>query len=500
MLANVSSSQVLSMPQLPPAETCQRIKIATQILKILGVILMSAGIGAFTAGLQVPAIALAVAGAVSLLLGFELGKKGASSHVSPAPVPNNNVGIPPIQVPTPSIPPTSAGLSAELSTAIGRISAVEPLGSEKLEEHLCGAMVGQAVGDALGLATEFLTKAEAQALFHGKVLELSNPAFAIGRPAIFAQGGFTDDTEQACAIVRAIDQNQKHPEKPLAICFAEQLHHWLHHGLDSFHGQYNTAEVAPLNGARDVGILTRQVLTQKSFLEEPQRTALEVWVARGKNSATNGAVMRTSVVGAIYFRDLATVVEKSILFASVTHADPRSIASAVALSVAIALFLQGHKSPSAVMQHAQEIALVVLCEEMQKKAPYYSKEDLARLTLEYSQGLKDHLAGTWDSLQLAGRGIGYTYKCIGAAFCALRRAVELKEQNDPEPFRTVIQEVVEEGGDADTNAAAAGALLGAYLNLENIPDSWCELNDNCWDVLEQNVVLTLNLYQMEQAL
>ncbi|WAR25846.1 hypothetical protein MAR_011550 [Mya arenaria] len=65
----------------------------------------------------------------------------------------------------------------------------------------------------------------------------------------------------------------------------------------------------------------------------------------------------------------------------------------------------------------------------------------------------------------------YTYKAVGAGFWALR-------QKD---FRQAIQAIVLEGGDADANAAVAGALLGCKLGLDAIPRSWMEpLKHRAW--------------------
>jgi ADP-ribosylglycohydrolase len=39
-------------------------------------------------------------------------------------------------------------------------------------------------------------------------------------------------------------------------------------------------------------------------------------------------------------------------------------------------------------------------------------------------------------------------------------------------FEELTVDLVVEGGDADTNAAAACALLGAYLGYANLPSHW----------------------------
>lgn len=51
--------------------------------------------------------------------------------------------------------------------------------------------------------------------------------------------------------------------------------------------------------------------------------------------------MRTSILGTMQYHDLPKVIENTKNACKVTHADPRCIASCVAVTVAIALMLQG---------------------------------------------------------------------------------------------------------------------------------------------------------------
>ncbi|HEX2583396.1 MAG TPA: ADP-ribosylglycohydrolase family protein, partial [Chlamydiales bacterium] len=503
---------------------CPVKKIALDALKVLGLVLMAAGVGCFIAGLQAPAISLLVTGVASLVLGFVLQnieEKDSGESSAPALSKQNlNSGAAisedaavnrgadqpdPLNAPmkpetpqtvstgslkAPSIDSTNQALRAKIAS----IPVLPVPERGQVVDKLAAATMGQTLGDALGLATEFKSKAEAKALFQGQALELGNPAFSDEAWAgQFPRGGFTDDTEQATTIIRAIDQHQKHPEKPLEIHFAEQLHHWLKNGLDSFKGQYISNEPEPIQGCRDAGNLTRTVLSHPDFQKNPLEVARRIWAL--SKPASNGSVMRTSVVGAIYYQDLTAVVEKTVLFARVTHADPRSISAAVALSFAIALLLRGHYSVEEVTNHSLDVARIVLRAEMERNAAFYRGQNLEDLVEQYSRDLETHIRGTWDTLNLEESDkIGYAYKCMGAAFCALRRAEELVSQRHAEPFRTVIQEIVEEGGDADTNAAAAGALIGTYLGSWSIPASWVGgLNENSQAVLQENEAMIKRL-------
>jgi ADP-ribosylglycohydrolase len=80
-----------------------------------------------------------------------------------------------------------------------------------------------------------------------------------------------------------------------------------------------------------------------------------------------------------------------------------------------------------------------------------------------------------DELQM-----GYVYKCLGSAVLLLRRAIQ-QVSSAPvavgmvakaQLFEKLIIQLIMEGGDADTNGAAAGALLGAFLGYANLPSHW----------------------------
>ena len=82
-------------------------------------------------------------------------------------------------------------------------------------------------------------------------------------------------------------------------------------------------------------------------------------------------------------------------------------------------------------------------------------------------------------LQLDEReAIGYVYKTLGAGIVLLRTAIrKVAESNgslllQATMFEELITDLIMRGGDADTNACFAGALLGAFLGYEALPDHW----------------------------
>lgn len=97
-----------------------------------------------------------------------------------------------------------------------------------------------------------------------------------------------------------------------------------------------------------------------------------VWEGSGKFLAPNGGVMRTSILGTMQFHDLEKVIENTKNACKVTHADPRCIASCVAVTVAIALMLQGKHIKNNGEYDVDEIT---------RKAHDYGQEEL----LEYKE-------------------------------------------------------------------------------------------------------------------
>ena len=89
-------------------------------------------------------------------------------------------------------------------------------------------------------------------------------------------------------------------------------------------------------------------------------------------------------------------------------------------------------------------------------AKQYDERIVPFVDLAYHEGL--------DSLCLDDeKSMGYTLRTLGAALWAYWHATSYKEG---------ILKIVLSGGDADTNAAVAGAILGAKFGICHIPEEW----------------------------
>ncbi|XP_006814457.1 uncharacterized protein LOC100372011 [Saccoglossus kowalevskii] len=255
-------------------------------------------------------------------------------------------------------------------------------------------------------------------------------------------GDWTDDSDQMILILQSLVDNsgQVNPTD-----FAYKLLNWTTNGFRDLGD----------TGGLGIGTTTYKVLSHSVFRNNPKQAAHEVWSSSGGYLAPNGAVMRTSILGIHQFEDIEMVKENTVKICETTHADPRCIASCVAVTTAIALMLQGKH-----LRHCGEYDVEMIVKDSFRHAKDYLKN------CSYIDELQRYM-NTCDirSLRLDEPGkIGYTYKCLGAGFWALR-------QTD---FRRALTSIVKEAGDADTNGAVAGALLGCKLGYNRLPRSWKE--------------------------
>ncbi|XP_077984457.1 ADP-ribosylarginine hydrolase Tri1-like [Glandiceps talaboti] len=313
---------------------------------------------------------------------------------------------------------------------------------EELLDRVRGTIYGNCAGDAIGLLTEFMYKTQADWWF-GKEKELNYQMKERLKDerhqSRWKTGDWTDDSDQMILILQSLLDNEG---KVIPTDFAEKMRKWARQGFK---------ELGDLGGL-GIGATTSRVLGDARFLTEPHVVAHNVWVESGRFVAPNGALMRTSILGIHEYEDIDKVIENTLAICKVTHADPRCAAACVALTTAIAMMLQGkHRG-----RNGEVLVPVVI-----KKS--YSKAK-KRLAWGQRKELKKYMNETdITKLKLDEHNkIGYIYKCLGAAFWAFK-------QDD---FRKALTAIVMEAGDADTNGAVAGALLGCKLGYDKIPPSW----------------------------
>jgi len=328
--------------------------------------------------------------------------------------------------------------------------------------RILGMIYGQALGDAFGLSTEFMDERTVHATFgtdNTKMIPFPVTKYMLKTPHSrrWLSGDWTDDTDQMLLIIRSLLNNDM---KVVERDFARKLYDWMREGFPECGD----------NGGMGIGATVYSVLTHHKFLDDPVGVAQEVWEKGGRNLAANGAVMRTSILGAVDSEDLNKVIQNTTKICNVTHADPRCVASCIAITVPIALILQGrpidtHEQVLAILEEGRTEALNAL-ERLNAEKQWIDEFN------EYFD------APSIDALRLdESSAIGYTYKCFACGIYALRN---LSDPNYNKDYKLLFNEIAFKGGDSDTNLAVAGAMTGVYLGLDKLDKEWIKAFPHAW--------------------
>lgn len=295
----------------------------------------------------------------------------------------------------------------------------------ELEDRFIGVLFGQAVGDALGLGTEFMTKKEVDWHYPNGLTQYEQIIQDAHRKR-WKQGSWTDDTDQMTMILDSLLETGAVNVSDIARRF------------------WNWAFVANGEG---IGMTTYKVFTYPDFIANPHNAAHIIWEESNYHIAANGGVMRTSVMGLWDFQNANKLPANVEAVCRITHADPRCIGSCVIVATLINELVKGRTANQSLYD---EMIAIANCYD-ERIEPFITlalqANDIAELDLDNEHSM------------------GYTLKTLAAGIWSLAHA---------ESFAQGITAVIQEGGDADTNAAVAGALLGAKFGLSAIPKQWIE--------------------------
>ena len=286
---------------------------------------------------------------------------------------------------------------------------------ERLLDKIKGTIYGQAIGDALGLGTEFMDDYDMAWKYPNGLTHYSE-IYQDRHRRRWEIGDWTDDTDMMLCIANAIIKDKGVNLTTIAQNFKD----W--------------ANGVPMG----IGANTYKVLMFGDYVDKPHDVSKKVWEMSRYHSAANGGLMRTSIVGL-----LPTDVEQSAAdVCRLTHYDPRCVGSCVIISELIHAHVYGKLIPT----YDQMIAIGKRYDE---RINEYIQ--LSRYVDINSLGLQEESS------------IGYTLKTLAAGLWAYWHA---------ETFKDGLLAVVRAGGDADTNAAVACSILGAKFGFNAVPSEY----------------------------
>jgi ADP-ribosyl-[dinitrogen reductase] hydrolase len=232
-------------------------------------------------------------------------------------------------------------------------------------------------------------------------------------------------------------------------------------------GTWGTIAGQPTDDSEMALMLARMLLKQRRYSSEEARKAYVFWLnsspfdrggtvsagLRGRpnqESQANGALMRISPLGVFgYNYDLERVSEFAQQDAALTHPHPVCLQANALFAMAIAETIGTWKNAQQIYELTKERAT-----EMKVEAPLM-------------KAIVDAATETPGDYR---RQQGWVLIAFQNAFWQLLHAKTLQEG---------VVDTVMRGGDTDTNAAIAGALLGSVYGRDAIPEQWVEKLLNC---------------------
>lgn len=288
---------------------------------------------------------------------------------------------------------------------------------ELMRDKMCGCLYGQAIGDALGLGTEFLNKPEVQKYYPNGLSRYENIIQDAHRSR-WAKGAWTDDTDMMLCILNGFENGGFNIHK-----VAQNFKNW--------------SDGEPMG----IGAHTFKVLAMGDYVEKHDDCSRLWWELSRKTSAANGALMRTSVVG-LAAKD---VEQQAIDICKLTHYDPRCVGSCtIATSIIHALVWENRELTYNEIKSIGDKYDNRIAEWIDLA---YQNEDISALDLDESHS------------------IGYTLRTLSAALWCYWHVSSFEEG---------LLAVVNEGGDSDTNAAISCAILGSKYGYDSIPQYYIE--------------------------
>jgi ADP-ribosylglycohydrolase len=300
------------------------------------------------------------------------------------------------------------------------------------QDRALGALSGLALGDALGMPTQSMSR-ELIAARYGPITTLLDGApdqpIAPGHPA----GSITDDTEQALLLAQLLIEGAGRVDP---MMFAEALELW--------------EEDMVRRGSVDLlGPSTKRAIERLRAGESPEQA--------GRDGTTNGAAMRIAPVGiAVPATDPAGLLDLVVQASRVTHNTGLGLAAAAAVAAAVSAGVGGADLPDAL-------------DEAERAAEAGGR--LGHWTAGGSIAARIRWARRWVRGMSRARLADAVADVIGTSVASQESVVAafaLAEGLGADPAEA-LRTAAGLGGDTDTMAAICGAILGARHGMAGLP-------------------------------
>lgn len=275
--------------------------------------------------------------------------------------------------------------------------------AKSIKEKVYGAIFGYAIGDALGIGTEFMSRSEV-ARYYPKGLTDYSQIIRDAHRSQYKRGECSTDTKIVAVQLQSLIDNGKIDYQDVARCYREL---------------YEVENV-------DLTTNLRWVLSQPDYTKDPFAAAKRVWGIMKKFEASNECLGRAFFAG-IWNEDLD---ESMIKYCRLTHVHPRCEAASAVIAHMAASLMWDDK--------------VATYEDIVATAKKINPDSVRYVQAAYHGTLSDLDLDDADTFWFVRKAMA----------CALWAVWHTKNPTE------TLYAIIAEGGDADTNASLSYGLLG----------------------------------------
>lgn len=338
-------------------------------------------------------------------------------------------------------------------------------------DKLIGCILGAAVGDAMGAATETRTMEMIQRDFGGWVRTILPPpddCFAKGKPAGIVTDDFSLAYHTALRLLECRGNVTDEVARKCLISWSEDEYYF------SLAGPTTRASVLALKGTPAV---------------DP-----DAWLACNNHRATNGAGMKIFPAGLIHPGDLDKTIDDAITLCLPTHTSDAALSGGCAIACAVSAAMCPEATLDKVLEAGIYGAKNGLMEGRRRGTPCASPSVEKRIRLAIDIGNE---AASWENamVQLSdiigtGIPIADSVPCVFGILAATRS----------DPLLGIIAGV-NIGNDTDTIATMTGAIAGALYGVSNIPMEYMALIDqvNHYDLMKLAIDYYHTFYEVPEV-
>ena len=323
------------------------------------------------------------------------------------------------------VPPVESSSKLNRSLfSFARLKKGKSTSNAELLSRAQGCLIGQVAGDALGQLVEFLDPQSIRKKYPNGILEMHD-----GGSWRTIAGQPTDDSELALMLARNLANDGRYVREHVAASYC----YWLN-------------ETNPF----DVGNTIAKAIRGVSDKDVKLHRATEIMTRNASmESQANGSLMRISPLAIHAYRKTADEIwQLACEESALTHPHPVCQQSCAVYVCTVADAIQSGRSPRELYERALQ-----LVEKM-----------------EAESSLIDVLNKAADSRPDYARNAGWVLVALQNAFYQLLHSKTVEQG---------IEDTVLQGYDSDTNAAIAGALLGAVYGRDSIPFQWRQMVLSC---------------------